>query len=220
MSYSVSAARLNQLFAENDYEGRMKSKGPQVTVTVETLSNGSRIQVVFPGYKAKPGFLDYRVELVKDGITTPLSHMNIVVDLVHKCAQGIDVDGLRAALERHAVEGNLDYQVLAQLLPYQPGAPSTELRSRAGNPRGNEHDLTLEELFSAIHWIALQEDFNYPIANRKSGRKMPYYRYAEALHGVKHGHPTIQELIPRTNFKGFPPPLWTGVDYSFTHKIQ
>ena len=128
----------------------MKTKGPQTTVAVANLSNGSRIQLTFPSYKARPGFFDYRVELVKNGIAIPLSHMNIVVNLVNKAAhQGMNVDRLRAALEHHAVEGALDFDELGTILPYQQNAPSPELLRRAGTPRSNESDLTLEELFTA-----------------------------------------------------------------------
>jgi hypothetical protein len=222
MSYPASAAHLKQLFIDHDYSGRIKRQSlHSATVTVATLSNSSSIQIAFLGYKR--GATDYRVELVKNGAIIPLSHMNIVVDLVNKAAhQGMDVDGLRAALEEHAVKGNLDFNKLASTLPYQQNAPSQELLQRAHTPRGNESDLTLEELFTAIHWIALQEDINYPIANGKAGRKMSYYRYAEALHGVKHGTPTIEEMVSRTQFKGYPPALLhgQGVNYDFTHHIK
>ena len=222
MSYPASAALLKQLFFDHDYEERRKHRNlHSATVTVATLSNGSSIQIVFPGYK--PNATDYRVELVKNGVAIPLSHMNIIVDLVNKTAyQGMNVDGLRAALEKHAIEGALDFAALASTLPCQQNAPSPSLLQRVPTSRGNESDLTLEELFTVIHWIALQEDVNYPIANGKAGRKMSYYRYAEALHGVKHGTPTIEEMVPRTQFKGYPPALLhgQGMNYDFTHHIQ
>ncbi|MGI4759854.1 MAG: hypothetical protein ACRYF0_04055 [Janthinobacterium lividum] len=220
MSYPASATRLRQIFQEHDYAGLQKNGSPKKTITVEQLSNGSSVQVVFPGYK-KTG-VDYRVELVKNGVPIPLSHMNIIVDLVNKTAhQNMDVDKLRAALEKHAVEGRLDYVELANTLLYQQNAPSRGLLNRVGNRKGNEHDLSVEELFSAIHWIALQEDFNYSIASGRDGRKMPYYRYLEALHGVKHGRPTLEEMQTRTNFKGSPPSLLNGiVDYSFASRVK
>ena len=107
MSYPASAALLKQLFLEHDYEKRRKGRDlHSATVTVATLSNGSSIQIVFPGYKLNA--TDYRVELVKNDVAIPLSHMNIIADLVNKTAyQGMDVDGLRGALEQHAVAGAL-----------------------------------------------------------------------------------------------------------------
>lgn len=222
MSYPASAALLKQLFFAHDYEERRKRRNlHSATVPVATLSNGSSIQIVFPGYK--PNATDYRVELVKNGVAIPLSHMNIIVDLVNKTAyQGMDVNGLRAALEKHAIEGALDFAALASTLPYQQNAPSQVLLQRVPTSRGNESDLTLEELFTVIRWSALQEDINYPIANGKAGRRMSYYRYAEALHGVKHGTPTIEEMVPRTQFKGYPPALLQGqgMNYDFTHRIR
>ena len=151
MSYPTSAALLKQLFFDHDYEERRKRQNlHSATVTIATLSNGSSIQIVFPGYK--PNATDYRVELVKNGVAIPLSHMNIIVDLVNKTAyQGMAVDGLRAALEKHAIEGALDFAALASTLPYQQNAPSPGLLQRIPTSRGNESDLTLEELFTVIH---------------------------------------------------------------------
>ncbi|WP_229748902.1 hypothetical protein, partial [Hymenobacter frigidus] len=68
MSYPASAALLKQLFFDHNYEERRKRQNlHSATVTVATLSNGSSIQIVFPGYK--PNATDYRVELRWSGNT-------------------------------------------------------------------------------------------------------------------------------------------------------
>lgn len=55
-------------------------------------------------------------------------------------------------------------------------------------------NFTLEELKYLISWIALQEDINYPLAkdSKLQGRKMPFYRYIEALF-IASGHRRVRE---------------------------
>lgn len=229
MNYAASLRLLHELFLHHDFKGHQASRRRHAaTAPVATCANGSVISICFPGYKATPTNPDYRVDLTRNGVSTSLSHANIVVDIFNKCtAGGMSVAGLKKALQRQAVDCALDYAALAQGLPYRPVAPAADLLAAAQaahggkwyNKTGNRWDLSLEELFKSIQWIVIQEDVNYPIAKGCLGRKMPYGRYLEAIHVLEgHGH-SLPEVIQRALAHTRPRP-WAGMDYSFEQSIR
>ena len=83
---------------------------------------------------------------------------------------------------------------------------------------GSSFDLTIEELFTSIKWIVLQEDINYPISSGFEGRKMPYSRYIEAVYTTESNGRTIENVIQRA-LAHFRPTQWKDMDYSFRKNI-
>ncbi|GAB2580016.1 hypothetical protein [Spirosoma areae] len=230
MDYRGSLRQLERLFLENDYQGHLANKREHVvSIPVETCANGSQISISFPGYKATPDKPDYRVNLTKNGFTTALSHANIIIDLFNKCTHG----GMRSAelkevLIEQACQSTIDVASLQKNLHYKPVNPSEQVKiesinahkieNKTYNANGNRFDLTVEELFTSIKWIVLQEDINYPMP-RFLGRKMPFSRYLETLHVVDGGQHRLQEVIQRA-LAHYRPPLWPDMDYAFTQLIQ
>lgn len=237
MDYSTSLGYLEGLFLRHNFkEHQANSRKHAVTTEVDRCQSGSVISICFPGYKATPAKPDYRVDITKDGVTTSLSHANIIVDIVNKCtAGGMDVQRLKQALQNQAANCALDYEGLAQGLPYTPVLPSTALLAdaraahsgKAFNEQGNKWDLTVEELFKSIKWIVIQsikwiviqEDINYPISKGFLGRKMPYGRYLEAIHVLEGKGYSLQEVIQRA-LSHYRPQKWANMNYAFERSIQ
>lgn len=228
MDYQSSLSRLQGIFLQNDFDGLLANKRQHAAyVEVGKCLNGSTISISFPGYKAGVGKPDYRVDLTKEGLTTALSHANIIVDLYNKCKySGMNYLELRNTLIEQACEGISKPELLQKKLIYTPVSPSEGLKSEAKaahglkkyNADGNRFDLTLEELFVSIKWIVLQEDINYPMP-RYLGRKMPFCRYVEALQVASGNGHTLQEVIQRA-LSHSRPILWSDMDYSFMNHIR
>lgn len=229
MDYSASLSHLKDLFLRHDFKGHQtNNRRHAVVAEVDKCQNGSVISISFPGYKADANKPDYRVDITKDGVTTALSHANIIVDIVNKCtAGGMDVQRLKQALQSQAADCALDYVALAQSLPYTPVMPSATLLAEARaahggknyNEQGNKWDLTIEELFKSIKWIVIQEDINYPISKGFLGRKMPYGRYLEAIHVLEGKGYSLQEVIQRA-LSHSRPQKWNDMDYTFEKNIR
>jgi hypothetical protein len=212
MSYDKVTADLHAVFKSHGFE-QLLSKKEQKAHQVHRCASGAELTVHFPGYKAQlnPFRPDYRVDITMPGQEKgiPLSHANLIVDLYNKVVNGkMNADALQKALLDQLCDCGTNYDALASLLPYTPIAPPEALLDRAQaahkaigksySRAGNASDLTLEELFSSIKWISIQEDFNYPMP-KYQGRKMPYTRYLEALHVAKNqssAH-TLEEVIQR-----------------------
>ncbi|WP_310393308.1 hypothetical protein [Hymenobacter sp.] len=229
MNYQASLSHLSSLFLKHDFKGhQVNNRKHAVTTEVDRCQNGSIISITFPGYKATSEKPDYRVDITRDGVTTSLSHANIIVDIFNKCINGgMSIANLGQALQDQAGNCALDYTELAKLLPYTPVQPSKELlaeakAAHAGKPyneRGNSWDLTIEELFKSIKWIVIQEDINYPISKGYLGRKMPYGRYLEAIHVLQGKGHSLQEVIQRA-LSHFRPQKWADMSYDFEANIR
>jgi hypothetical protein len=201
---------------------------------VERLTNETTVTISYPGYKSvlkSDGDIvyDYRVDLTKEGVTTALSHANIIVDLYNK-AHNLEMDArkmVRCLLEAF-IEGVWSVDACKKRLVYRPIAPSKTMRTQLHsihekhgkiyNETGNGFDLTLEELFASIKWIVLQEDINYPIAKGFEGRRMPLARYIEALYTATHDTHTLEEVIVRALAHKRPQP-WPEINYRFLRKV-
>jgi hypothetical protein len=233
MNYTDCLAQLHHIFDQHGFAAHLAAgKTHACTIDIDQCASGTRITVCFPGYKAKQlNSRDYKVDLVRTGETPiPLSHSNIIVDIYNKCVYGgMNPANLRQALLHQAYNKPITkYDAVAAHLPYNPVHPSSELLDAAVaahqgtgfgySRRGNEKDLTIEELFKSIRWIALQEDMNYPMPGKK-GRRMPYGRYLEILHVIEGADHTFDEVIARAVKRGFPPELWRDMDYSFEDKM-
>jgi hypothetical protein len=202
--------------------------------SVNSLSGGSVVKVVFPGQKASVTskgkvIYDYRVDIKKQGVRTTLSHANIVVDIYNKCQRekGLIRD-LRTLLGNIILEGDVDpYRDTRLCRGYElvepPGAVLLERVGRvheqlgkAFNSVGNQSDLSIEELIAVVKWIALQEDINYPMP-RFEGRRMPFARYLEAIYCAE-GNAEVDNVIRRA-LTHSRPGRWDGVDYGIIDQV-
>ncbi|UOR06214.1 hypothetical protein MUN82_03760 [Hymenobacter aerilatus] len=218
MSYNKVTDDLYAVFKSHGFEQLLSTK-QQKAHQVHRCASGAELTVHFPGYKAQlnPFRPDYRVDITKPGqASIPLSHANLIVDIYNKVVNGnMNPDDLQQALLEQLCDCGIDYEALATRLPYRPTSPSEALLNYAQlahdgksyKREGNSADLTIEELFSSIKWISIQEDFNYPMP-RYQGRKMPYTRYLEAIHVAKHQNSqhTLAEVIQRALSHGRPFP--------------
>ncbi|MDR0272986.1 MAG: hypothetical protein LBI27_06685, partial [Clostridiales bacterium] len=197
---------------QNNFETNPRLNNRHATqLVVETLSNGTVFSVSYPGYKAGIGrngniIYDYRVDMIKNGTTTALSHTNIITDIYNKIVNGgMSADELKNVFVEISQEGTNNTQDIVNRLPYSSVAPGQALRDRVrmahGNKTynhvGNSFDLTVEELLTAIKLIVLQEDINYPVANGCEGRKMPFARYLETIFITQNASHTLEDVIDR-----------------------
>jgi hypothetical protein len=233
MNFQQARNYLTTVFNQNGFSQNVQNKNIHATqVVVETCSNGTEISVSFPGYKAyitgNKTVYDYRVDIVKNGIKTALSHTNIITDIYNKIDScNMSASELRNVLIEVSQEGNIMLQSIVQRLPYNPSAPNQNLLTRVANAHngktynaiGNSFDLTLEELLSSIKWIVLQEDINYPISNGYEGRKMPFARYLEAIFVTQNTSHTLEEVIQRA-LSHSRPSQWNEMDYSFRNQVR
>ncbi|MDM8555910.1 hypothetical protein QUF75_14350 [Desulfococcaceae bacterium HSG7] len=168
------------------------------------------------------------MDITKSGVTTALSHANIITDIFNKIQNGeMSANNLKAVLIEVAQEGNIDLDKIKANLAYNPIAPPQTLISRVRtahgkknyNHVGNSSDLTIEELLASIKWIVLQEDINYPIRNHYEGRKMPFARYLETVFITQNNSHSLEEVISRA-LTHSRPAQWAETDYSFRNLIR
>ena len=232
MNFQESKNHLLNIFNQNGFIADMNAKKKHTNkVVLETCSNGTEISVSFPGYKAysRNGktVYDYRVDITKNGITTALSHANIIADIFNKIVEGnMSIKSLREVLIETSREGNIDVEDIKNRLPYTSVVPTEAYKMRIKNAHGNKFynetgnsfDLTIEELISSIKWIVLQEDINYPIP-RYEGRKMSFARYLETIFITENNSHSLEEVINRA-LSHSRPVQWKEMDYSFRNDIR
>jgi hypothetical protein len=87
--------------------------------------------------------------------------------------------------------------------------------------------FTIEELAKVISLIALQEDINYPRNKKRKdgsyyeGRKMPFYRFAEAIYCSHKDDHIIREVINRATIKkSTSSKKWENVNPNFYEEID
>jgi len=235
MNYKEANQALMNEFQANDLMS-LARKGENHTkeFLAATLSNGSQIFVVYPGYKCKPnrfgGYTyDYRVDIVfpfRDNFRTTLSHVNLIVDIYYKCR---NCNELLMLLEREFnrffVSGTNEidlnrYRVIN--IPIMDNEFIDEIstlhrriiyngRPKQYNSDGNRYSLTFEELFESILWISLQEDINYPMP-KFEGRRMPISRYLETLWTFQTNNHDLEEVIKRA-LSHTRPTVWADYQY-------
>ncbi|AWV97619.1 hypothetical protein [Arcticibacterium luteifluviistationis] len=234
MNFSISQRALLTIFEDHNFKDDLSRKLRHTTsIVLEKCANGTEISVSFPGYKAyrkTTGAIiyDYRVDIIKGGIKTSLSHANLIVDIYNKIRFGrLFALGMSNALIQLSQESDIDLKQFIADLRYLKKKPSEELLDLVSewhgdkkfNKVGNSFDLTLEELFLSIKWIVIQEDINYPIANGFLGRKMCFSRYLEAVFATHQRGNNLEDVIKRTLSHERPKP-WVTMDYSFLDDIQ
>jgi hypothetical protein len=233
MNFNQSKDIILKIFDANDFiENAKKRRYHTTLIPAWRCSNGTEISLSFPGKKSeqKPwGYnYDYRVDTKINNIVVSLSHANIVVDIYNKITRGGMIpEDLRDVLIYSMEEEDFDLDAITAALKYTPIAPKgglldTVRKVHGGKPfdmRGNARDLTIEEFFVSMKWIAMQEDINYPISQGKQGRKMPLARYLEAIHVCTDDEHTLEEVVYRTLVHSIPEP-WAGVDYSHEPRIK
>lgn len=233
MNYQESKKQILKIFNRSGFVDEAKQKRNHThQVLVETCSNGTQIRISFPGYKAfinkGKAIYDYRVDILKSGITTAMSHANIIVDIYNKITHGnLSAEALKEVLIEISREGETHTQNIENKLQYESVTPTKELKSRIKNihksldktynETGNSFDLTIEELMTVIKWIVLQEDINYPIP-KFEGRKMPFARYLETIFITQNNPHTLEDVVKRALSHKRPVP-WEEVDYSFRENV-
>lgn len=233
MEYKKSEERLLMIFKENNFLTNIQAGNFHASQKrIGSCDNRTLIFISFPGYKAEAStskiIYDYRVDICKDGITTALSHTNIITDIFNKIKNGgMSANNLKEVLIEIAKEGEIDFEAIVDKLEYNPIIPPQTLiekvRLAHGNKKynheGNLSDLTIEELLKCLKWIVLQEDINYPIAQNYEGRKMPFSRYLETIFITQNSSHDLEEVISRALIHTRPKP-WSDMDYSFTQLIK
>ena len=232
MKFIETKKHLVDLFKSNNFEEDARNNCLHTNLLeVEALSNGSKIFVSFPGYKCiryNEIVYDYRVDISKNEDRVTLSHANIITDLFNKVKNvGMAPMELANALIESSIESTFELDKVVNNLKYNPVKPNKDLISRVNtahgnktyNQLGNSFDLTIEELFSCIKWIVIQEDINYPISSHCQGRRMPFSRYIEAVFTAQSNTHRIEEVIQRA-LSHFIPPEWDEINYSFALKIH
>ena len=198
MNYSEMKRFLLTEFKKNNFKELIK-QGEKLSksVILAELENKTIYSVQYPGYKAKISgnktYYDYRVDIEKNNIKVPLSHVNIIVDLYHKVfKEPLLKNDLLRMLENIYQEGEIDPLFKTKSLQdYQainiPSESTIKVLKKIHkdinkryNSLGNQWDLEIQELYTGIVWIALQEEINYPQELGYEGRKMPFSRYIEA----------------------------------------
>lgn len=236
MSFQKTKERLEQIFHDHDFASAVRANNRHCySVVLEHCESGAIISVSFPGYKARiidngKVIFDYRIDIVRRGVSTALSHANIIVDIFSKIVSGgIDGAALSKELAVFACSGAFGLDLLTQTLAYTPVAPSAELKTAVNtkhiilnkryNADGNSSDLTLGELFTSIKWIVAQEDYNYPIKDGYEGRRMCFARYIEAIDAATSNNlEQLLHVVERALSHGRPPKLHS-IDYSFLSRI-
>jgi hypothetical protein len=244
LNYNEMKNYLLTVFAKNHYV-HLHERKEQKTIKVQSYHDGE-IYITFPGYKAivENGSVknyDYRVDINKGHIRTSLSHVNIIVDLYAKVKEsnGLLYDDIKTLLYNISVNKEMNPLTGTKYLKnYMTKNIETrkdylddiakmhmKIKDRRGNPKyyhrqGNSWDYSIDDIVHSIRWIVLQEDINYPIANGKQGRKMPFKRYYEAIYTAVNHTRSLEEVIRRTLQKGFPPSDWENFDYSLIDDIH
>lgn len=210
MSYKTMKTKLLTVFNKYDFKDLILNDNFNTQNTlIDTLDNGSKIYITFPGYKSKikGNFItyDYRVNIRNTIIDTALSHVNIIIDLYNKAIQlGQNAYILRNLLYDLAANGDNytrnNYLLLDQSIFNTPGRNllnySNNIHTNLNkqyNKQGNSWNYSLDELIHSILWIVLQEDINYPMP-RFQGRRMPFYRYLETLYCAQNPNDEIHTL--------------------------
>lgn len=233
MNFQKSGIYLLRIFQHNNFVANVQNNNTHASqMLIQTCRNGTQISISFPGYKAAVSrnrtVYDYRVDITKNGVTTALSHTNIITDIFNKIQNGgMSANNLKAVLIEVAQEGNIDLARITANLAYNPIVPPQTLISRVRaahgkknyNHVGNSSDLTIEELLASIKWIVLQEDINYPISNNYEGRKMPFARYLETVFITQNNSHRLEEVISRA-LTHSRPKQWAETDYSFRNLIR
>ncbi|MFW6008466.1 MAG: hypothetical protein ACOCP8_04280 [archaeon] len=231
MSYKKMRKQLLKHFEENNFKEEYKNNN--INENQYYVPNKYNLDLVinFPGYKTKRKkgywYYDYRVDLNN----TPISHVNIIIDLYNKAIQLDDITILYDFLIDIAHQGddfNRKNYLKLDNINFSP--PSQELlgiankvyndKNKHFDYSGNENwNYSIDELSHLIMWIVLQEDINYPMDKNFSGRRMSFYRYLEAIYTSKSNNKKINKVIKRA-IKHGKPNLWKNENINYQPIIE
>lgn len=242
MSYQTMKNSLIKAFEQGNFlENYYKKKFNVEHIPILNLNNGTHIYITYPGIKTKVKSVkynnvkrkhiiyDYRVNLRNRYIDTALTHVNIIIDLYNKQLQLGDSSilfDLLLDIARNGDDYNRKFYTLLDTLNLSP--PSWDLLHNAAkvhkslgkyyNTKANSWNYSLDELVQSVIWIVLQEDINYPMP-RYEGRRMPFYRYMEALvcarDNLNNSKYNISLVMRRAMQHKRRPALWSEIiDYS------
>ena len=234
MSYRTMEDKLLKVFRNNNFEaiwqdGEKQKKinngqNPNINILQYKVPNHYNLDLVirYLGMKTKRknhGLVyDYRVDLNSIAI----SHANIILDLYNKASQ---IPKKTCLLENFlldlAINGD-EYTLFnhQELLNHKFSPPDESLinfvdevhqnQNKKFQREGNKDwNYSMIELAHVIMWIVLQEDINYPMP-KYEGRRMPFYRYLEAIYCAKNPKDTrhtLKAVIERA-LSHSRPPLW------------
>jgi hypothetical protein len=233
MEFSKSKDLLLDIFTSNNFDNNVINGNTHATeFVVEICSTGSKISVSFPGYKSEirngKTIYDYRIDILKNESLVALSHSNIVTDIYNKIVNGnMIARDMAIELAKAGVDSKFDLEQATRKLKYNSVIPTTKIISRVHsahkgkfyNKTGNSFDLTIEELFTCIKWIVIQEDINYPISKNFEGRRMSFYRYIEAAFVAQNNLYSLEDVISRT-LSHSRSQKWGEISYKFSSKIK
>ncbi|WP_195945398.1 hypothetical protein [Paraclostridium bifermentans] len=197
MSYATIKQGLIQEFNQNNF---MENKYNIYKFKFNYYGGAKNIDVRYPGKRAKKGVYDYRVEFDE----AALSHGDIARDLYNKSMQD---PNLRDELEDFIVDlafngDDVDLNNYTNLVNY--------------NWNGG---LSIEDLYNLLPVLTLQDDINFPIANRFLGRRMCFYRYIEGIRCMENNVP-INRVIYLANQRGVRNDRQQGYKYRGIENIQ
>ena len=234
MKFKETKIKLINLFQKVDVKDWVEKKiFHKKRILVEELSNNTKIYISFIGYKTKVVnnkiIYDYRVDIEKNGLSTSLSHTNIILDIYNKVLNGkMNHKAFMKYLVNSSFESDFDLDELKKNCLYESVNPTDDLiktfteihekQDKSFNKNGNKYDLTFEELFNSILYISVQEDINYPIDKNFEGRKMCFLRYIETLYLFENSNKNLQDVISRSlSYRR--PSKWKELNHSFLKNI-
>jgi hypothetical protein len=204
-----------------------RSSIPSISNTnTVTVNRDIGITISYPGYKTDFKYgkyvYDYRVSF--KGIA--ISHPSIIIDLFNKAVQlGDNYKLLEKFLIDLAKKGDaIELQNHQFICDFNFSSPDPHLLEKANVVYRRQNKLylidsnrdfnfSIKELVELMSWITLQEDINYPMEKGFQGRRMPYYRYIEAVYCGKHNERNLSEVVERALAHNRPT-LWSEIDYS------
>jgi hypothetical protein len=166
MQYQRMRRELRQIFEDGGFRQAVEANEFLLrNVEIDRLDNGTVFYASYPGQKTdiRRDKYDYRVDIHKAGIEIPLSHVNIIVDIFNKCQiRPALIPEMKLFLRNIVREGDIDPFLDTVLLRgYKAADPPnnnfldeiTQLHRRIEknySRQGNQWDLTIEELYTAI----------------------------------------------------------------------
>jgi len=220
MSYRSLKEKLLDEFNRNEKFKNLYQEKKKDSWDIERLSNEKILGVEYPGYKTRTDNgdiikYDYAVYLKSNNKPHKIKHTEIIEDLYCK----------GKILDKH---GKIDllYNFIYELAEKGDDVDISKYKEIDNLCKDKTH-FTIEELAKVISLIALQEDINYPRNKKRKdgsyyeGRKMPFYRFAEAIYCSHKDDHIIREVINRATIKkSTSSKKWENVNPNFYEEID
>jgi hypothetical protein len=236
MSYITMKSRLIDEFLENDDIWRDALVNSSFAHTRNiSINEELGLSLSYPGIKTKRKndeqiSYDYRVDF--KGVA--ISHTSIILDLYSKTLQYPNLysrliefiielahHGNSLDINKYSDLAIIKFAPMDAVILEQSNKIFDSLNKKLLIKSNKNWNFSFCELTHIISWIALQEDINYPISNGYQGRRMPFYRYFEAINcALADSKHSLKEVILRA-LSHTKPPLWKlDFNYSEIEKIS